>query len=105
MSAEGEDEKGYKRDIILLLDGILGIFSCFYRRRSVQDDGAEGSSGNALNDTAESESIENIMEEVERMSREVKEGKEEGKKVSENKKFWAHHESIDVTSNSILIQF
>ena len=41
-----------------------------------------GASENKLNDTAESESIENIMEEVERISREVKEGKEDDKKVS-----------------------
>ena len=52
---------------------------------AVLEEGA-GGSGNDLNETAESESIENIMEEVERMSREVKEGKEEERKDKNNEK-------------------
>ena len=59
----------------------MRINSCIHQLRAIEEDGA-GSSGNVHNDTAESESIENIMEEVERMSREAKEGKEEGRKVS-----------------------
>ena len=59
----------------------MRINSCIHQLRAIEEDEA-GGSGNALNDTAESESIENIMEEVERMSREAKEGKEEGRKAS-----------------------
>ena len=55
--------------------------SCIDHNRVVPEEEA-GASENKLNDTAESESIENIMEEVERISREVKEGKEDDKKVS-----------------------
>ena len=60
---------------------IVGENSCIDHNRVVPEEEAEASD-NKLNETAESESIENIMEEVERISREVKEGKEDDKKVS-----------------------
>ena len=59
----------------------VGENSCSDHNRVVPEEEA-GASENKLNETAESESIENIMEEVERISREVKEGKEDDKKVS-----------------------
>ena len=82
----------------MLLRWQFGKKSCIHQRRTVQEDGAGGSE-NALNETAESESIENIMEEVERMSREAKEGKEEGRKVSPQgaKIRIAHQGHVDIT--------